>query len=103
MVLAIAIELVVEGPQIGCDGKHGIEREHAANIPGSTGLIAKHRRTGRKESIVELVGATNPPERLGRLGVAPGDEERSAEMTPEALRMVGIEAHRLPDQLDALL
>ena len=103
MVLAIAIELVVEGAQIGVDGKLGIEREHAANMPGGAGLIAKHGRTRRKESIVELVGATYAPERVGRIGVATGDEERSAEMAPEAFRMIGVEAHRLPDQLDALL
>jgi hypothetical protein len=61
MVLAIAIELVVESAQIGFDGKLGIEHEHAANMPGGAGLIAKHGRTRRKESIVELVGATNAP------------------------------------------
>src|SRR5215471_4164670 len=103
MVLAIAIELVVESAQVGFDRKLGIEREHAANMPGGGGLIAKHGRTRRKEGIVELVGATNAPERVGRLGVATGDEERSAEMAPEALWMIGVEAHRLLDQLDALL
>src|SRR5262249_43966427 len=66
-------------------------------------LIAKHGRTRRKESIVELVGATNAPERVGGLGVATGDEQGSAEMAPEALRMIGVQAHRFPDQLDALL
>src|SRR5262245_53672014 len=77
MVLAIGIELVVEGAQIGFDGKGGIKREHAANMPGGAGLIAKHGRTGRKECIVELVGATNAPERVDRFGVAMGNEERS--------------------------
>jgi hypothetical protein len=56
MVLAIAIELVVESAQIDFDGKFGIEREHAANMPGGAGLIAKHFRAKRHFSASCIVG-----------------------------------------------
>jgi hypothetical protein len=71
MVLAIAIELVVESAQIDFDGKFGIEREHAANMPGGAGLIAKHFRAKRHFSASCIVGyhfdaaehtSPNPPQ-----------------------------------------
>ena len=48
------------------------------------------------------VGRGDAAQRLDRLVVAPGGEAGPRQVVPEALRVIGIEAHRLPDPLDAL-
>ena len=48
------------------------------------------------------VGRADAAQRLDRLVVAPGGEAGAREVVPEALRVIGIEAHRLPDPVDAL-
>jgi hypothetical protein len=51
---------------------------------------------------VQRVRARDALERVDRLSVAARREAGAREVAPEALRMVGIEAHRLPDPLDAV-
>jgi hypothetical protein len=44
VVLAIAIELIMESAQVGLAGKHRIECEDAANMSSRVGLIVQHGR-----------------------------------------------------------
>ena len=60
------------------------------------------RVAGREKCRMAVVDAANPLERFDRFAVASRDEISAAEMTPEALGMIGVEAHRLLDRFDAL-
>ena len=63
--------------------------------------VAHLREDGGEEGVVRVVGSCDPREGLGGFGVFLGAIEGAPEMAPEALRVVRIEAHRLPDPVDA--
>ena len=50
-----------------------------------------------------LIGLADVAERLARFRILAGDEIGPPQMVPEALGMMRIEPHRLPDPLDAFL
>ena len=52
--------------------------------------------------MMELIRMADAPECVDRLAIAARDKKRPAEMVTEAFWVVGIAAHRLPNQLEAL-
>jgi len=75
VMLAIAVELVVQSLQVGFDRKLRIKREDVADMSSGGDRIAQHGRGRSKEGMVDLVGTTYAPERVDRLGVAAGDKK----------------------------
>src|SRR5262249_42639474 len=101
MVLAIAGEPVVQRSQIRFDGKRWIEREHAASMGGRACIIVHHREGGGEERMLVFIGMADPAERLDRIAVATRHEKCPPKMAPKSLRVVRVEAHGLPDPLNA--
>ena len=56
-----------------------------------------------EKGVVHMIRGGDALKGLYSLGVAMGDEISSPEMIPKALRVIGIQAHRLFDPVDALV
>ena len=101
MVLAVAVVLVVLRRDEALDREIGCPFQQLLGRALGCCCVAELRVACREKRQMGLVGAANPLERFDRLAVAPRDEISAAEMTPEALGMIGVEAHRLLDPFDA--
>src|SRR5262249_31255717 len=77
--------------------------DHLGRMGSGCDTVAHLRENGGEKGVMRMVGSGDPREGLGRFGVFFGAEAGAAEMIPEALGMVRIEAHRPPDPAYAFL
>ena len=102
MVLTIALILVVLRRDEALDREVWRPLQHLLGRDLGRCCIAELYVAGCEKRQMDVVGAADPPERFDRFVVAPGNEISAAEMTPKALGMIGVKAHRLLNPLDAL-
>ena len=103
MMRAVFRALVVQSFQVGLDGEVRRAFEHLGRMSPCGRLVADLGLTGGDECMVELVGRRDTPERRNRVFITARNEIGPAEMVPEPLGMIGIEAHCLLDPFDAFL
>ena len=101
VVLAIVLVLIVLRCDEALDGE--VLRPFKNFVGGALRRyrVAELRITGGEKRQMAVVGAVDPLECLDCLAIAPRDEISAAEMTPEALWMIGVQAHSLLDPFDA--
>lgn len=102
VMLAVALILVVLRRDEVLDGEVRRPLQDLVRRALGRHCVAELRVASREKRRMDVVGAVNPLERFDCLAVAPRDEISPAEMTPEALGMIGVEAHRLLNPFDAL-
>src|SRR5438105_13790761 len=102
MTPAVGLLLVVLGGEIGGHRETRFKLHHLRSVCGGCNGVA-HLREGRgEESVMREVGARDPREGLGGFSELLSAVAGATEMIPEALGVVRVEAHRLPDPVDAL-
>src|SRR3954451_8284091 len=99
----VRLVTVMQRREIALDREPRLAAQHLLGVRLCPGGIADGGERRRAESAVAMVGLGDAAEGLDGLGVAAGDEERAAEVVPEPLGMVRVEAHGLPDPLDTVL
>src|SRR4051794_20569874 len=97
MVLLIFGTVIVHGTEMRLDAEIGGLLQDLARFPSGTVGIPRGGAGRRKEGVVHGVGGRDAAEGVDRLGIAPPNEISAAEVAPEALRVIGVEPHRLPD------
>jgi len=102
VVLAVTLVLVVLRRDEALDGEVRRPLQHLLGCALGGRCVVELRMAGREKCKMAVVDAANPLERFDRFAVASRDEISAAEMTPEALGMIGVEAHRLLDPFNAL-
>src|SRR6185437_9092131 len=65
--------------------------------------VAHLRECSGEKGMMGVVGPRDPRERLGRFSVFFRTIAGAPEMAPEALGVIGIEAHRLLDPVDTVI
>ena len=102
MALPVFGALVVLGRKVGRNGKPRRELQHLGRM-GRSGDAVAHMSEGRgQKGVMGVVGPRDAREGFRGLRELLGAIEGAAEMAPEALGVVRIEAHRFSDPVDAL-
>src|SRR5215471_2781361 len=102
-VSRVRLTFVVLGLQIGLDAESGLAPQRLACLLLRRFSVAQLCKAGRQKRGMRMIRRGDTLERLDRLAVAPGREIGAPQVTPEPLRVIGVESHRLPDPLDAFL
>src|SRR6266404_6124195 len=97
VALAVDFALVVLGGEVGGRREFRLVLQHRCRVRGGRDRITHLRERGREEGMMRVVRPRDPRKGLGGFGVFLGAIAGAPEVAPEALRMVGIEAHRLLD------
>src|SRR5258707_10746555 len=103
VALAVDFALVVLSSEVDGDREFRLAFQDLGSVRGSCDRVAHLRERGGEESMMRVVRPCDPREGIGCFGVFFSAIAGAPEMAPEALRVVGIEAHRLLDPIDALL
>src|SRR4051812_5011763 len=99
-MLAVRRVAVMQRGQVLADAEPRAERERRTPLfPGGIEIAELRVATGQARA-VHGVGRADAAERLDRLAVAARSEAGPCQVAPEALRVIRVEAHRLPDPLD---
>src|SRR5262249_49902330 len=100
-MLEILRALVVLRLEIILDAERGIALEHLGYVLARRRLVAELGMAGGEEGVMQMVGRRDAGKGRDRLGIMARHEMRAAEMVPEPLRMIRVEAHRLLDPRNA--
>src|SRR5436190_23992322 len=103
VALAVGFVLVVLGGQVGCYREFRLDLQDLRRVRAGRDCVAHLRERGGEKGMMRVVRPCDPGERLGGFGVFLGAVASASEMTPKALWVVRIEAHRFFDPVDALL
>ncbi len=103
MTRAVDVVLVVLRGEIARHREARFELHHFGRMRRGRNAIAHLREDGGEEGVMREVGPRDPREGFGGLRVFLGAVECAAEVIPKTLWVVGVEAHRLSDPVDAFL
>src|SRR5689334_8956172 len=70
-------------------------------VGGGRDVVTHLRESGRKKGMMSVVRPGDPGERLSSFGVSLGAIAGAPEVTPEALGVIGVEAHGFLYPVDA--
>ena len=101
MAVPVGRVAVVQARQVLADAKARRKRQGQAALLGRRGGVAPLGMAGRQRGAVHRIGRADAAQCLDRVVVAAGGEAGARQVVPEPLRVIGIEAHRLPDPVDA--